>query len=157
MCVHMQSPEWEGVSASTRAAVSGGVTTILEMPILDQPIIIDTLSLRERQSKAEGNAHCDVGYAGGLHLNVPGAHIDIDYAQQIKELIAAGVLALRLYVGDSVFSEFQAMDFEKFGRIMDVSWRINRDIPVIIHCEKAHERILYSRTPYIYIYIYYYY
>ncbi len=72
-----------------RAAVSGGVTTVLEMPNNDPPAVTTEI-LREKRRRAEGSP-VDFGLYGG---------ITPDNIRHISEL-ARDVVAFKLYMGET--------------------------------------------------------
>ena len=179
--MHIQSEEWEGVRRTSLAAISGGVTTILEMPILGEPYILDAESLKERQEQAvEMGLYTDLGFAGGVRINMNSTPLRklssclqpttpiktpnsaklsyfslTELGKKVREMVQGGVLAIRLYVGEDVFSEFAALDFDRLSHVLNLCYGIQLNIPLLIHCEKAHTRMLFARTPY-YFYIHMY-
>src|SRR6267143_2605194 len=70
--VHINEPgrtEWEGFSTATRAAVAGGVTTLIEMPLNSIPATTTAAGFYEKTAAAAGQLWVDVGFWGGV---VPG-------------------------------------------------------------------------------------
>ncbi len=70
--VHINEPgreDWEGFSFATRAAVAGGVTTLVDMPLNSVPPTTTVQSLEEKREAARGQCSVDVGFLGGV---VPG-------------------------------------------------------------------------------------
>lgn len=55
--VHVNEPgrtEWEGFATATRAAASGGVTTLIDMPLNSLPPTVDPAALAAKRTAAEG-------------------------------------------------------------------------------------------------------
>src|SRR5690606_7794206 len=70
--VHVNEPgrtEWEGFATATRAAASGGVTTLLDMPLNSLPPTVGPAALAAKRAAAEGACAVDAGFWGGA---VPG-------------------------------------------------------------------------------------
>ncbi len=98
--VHVNEPgraEWEGFETATRAAVAGGVTTILDMPLNSIPATTTVDALEQKRAIARGRCHVDVGFIGGV---VPGN------ADDLAPLAEAGVLAFKCFLIDSGVKEF---------------------------------------------------
>ena len=61
--VHLNEPgrtEWEGFWTGTRAAASGGVTTVVDMPLNSIPPTTTVENLRIKRNAAEGQCWADV-------------------------------------------------------------------------------------------------
>src|SRR5579862_6260288 len=70
--VHVNEPgrtEWEGFASATAAALAGGITTVVDMPLNSIPPTVDVAALVMKQAAAEGNSAVDVAFWGGA---VPG-------------------------------------------------------------------------------------
>ena len=70
--VHVNEPgrtEWEGFATATAAAISGGVTTIVDMPLNSIPPTTTVQALHVKQEVAKGQVSADVAFWGGA---VPG-------------------------------------------------------------------------------------
>ncbi|CDO92847.1 unnamed protein product [Kluyveromyces dobzhanskii CBS 2104] len=102
--VHLNEPgrtEWEGFETGTKAAVAGGVTTVIDMPLNAIPPTTTIENFKLKLDAAEGQLWCDVGFWGGL---VP--H-NLDH---LKPLIEAGVRGFKGFLIDSGVDEFPAID-----------------------------------------------
>ena len=103
--VHVNEPgrtAWEGFASATRAAVLGGTTTIVDMPLNSIPPTTTVAGLAAKRAAAEavrarGELHCDVGFWGGA---VPGNGDDLE------PLWDAGVLGFKCFLADSGVPEF---------------------------------------------------
>ncbi|MFP5372224.1 MAG: allantoinase AllB [Actinomycetes bacterium] len=102
--VHVNEPgrtEWEGFATATRAAVAGGVTTIVDMPLNSIPPTTTVDGLRAKRTAAEGRVSADVALWGGA---VPG---NVD---QLRPLHDAGVVGFKCFLLDSGVPEFPPLD-----------------------------------------------
>src|SRR3712207_3132462 len=66
--VHVNEPgrtEWEGFATATRAAIAGGVTTIVDMPLNSVPATTTVEALQVKREAAEGQVSADVAFWGG--------------------------------------------------------------------------------------------
>ena len=61
--------DWEGFSFATRAAVAGGVTTLVDMPLNSVPPTTTVQALEDKRDAARSQCSVDVGFLGGV---VPG-------------------------------------------------------------------------------------
>ena len=67
--VHINEPgrtDWEGFASATRAAASGGVTTLVDMPLNSIPSTTTCQALAEKRSAARGQCLVDYGFWGGI-------------------------------------------------------------------------------------------
>lgn len=102
--VHVNEPgrtEWEGFASATRAAVAGGVTTIVDMPLNSIPPTTTVEALRVKREAAEGQVSAEVAFWGGT---VPG---NVD---QLRPLHDAGVVGFKCFLLDSGVPEFPPLD-----------------------------------------------
>lgn len=122
--VHVNEPgrtEWEGFETATRAAVSGGTTTIIDMPLNSIPPTIDMAALSSKRSSANKSLWCDVAFWGGL---VPGNQDDI------PGLIAQGVCGFKAFLVDSGVPEFPPV---RTDRLKDD----RGGLPTLVHAESS--------------------
>ena len=125
--VHVNEPgrtEWEGFQSATQAAVAGGVTTIVDMPLNSSPVTTDVSSLEAKQSAAQNQCWCDVGFFGGL---VPGNH------HQIGALIEAGVLGIKVFLCPSGNIEFPAASAADIRPALGAL--ASYSVPLLVHAE----------------------
>jgi allantoinase len=102
--VHVNEPgrtEWEGFATATRAAIAGGVTTIVDMPLNSIPPTISVDALHVKRETAKGQVAADVAFWGGA---VPG---NLD---QLRPLHEAGVVGFKCFLLDSGVPEFLPLD-----------------------------------------------
>ncbi|TDB91876.1 allantoinase AllB [Actinomadura sp. 7K534] len=98
--VHVNEPgrtEWEGFAAATRAAASGGVTTIVDMPLNSLPPTVDPDALAAKRAAAEGACAVDTGFWGGA---IPG---NLPSLRPLHEL---GVFGFKCFMSHSGVPEF---------------------------------------------------
>jgi allantoinase len=102
--VHVNEPgrtEWEGFATATRAAVAGGVTTIVDMPLNSIPATTTLDALHVKRAAATGQVAADVAFWGGA---VPGN------LEQLRPLHEAGVVGFKCFLLDSGVPEFPPLD-----------------------------------------------
>jgi allantoinase len=102
--VHVNEPgrtEWEGFATATRAAIAGGVTTIVDMPLNSIPPTTTVEALHVKRETAKGQVAADVAFWGGA---VPG---NID---QLRPLLEAGGVGFKCFLLDSGVPEFPPLD-----------------------------------------------
>jgi allantoinase len=102
--VHVNEPgrtHWEGFASATRAAVAGGVTTIVDMPLNSIPPTTSVEALHVKRAAAKGQVAADVAFWGGA---VPG---NLD---QLRPLLEAGVVGFKCFLLDSGVPEFPPLD-----------------------------------------------
>ncbi len=127
--VHVNEPgrtEWEGFESATKAALSGGVTTVVDMPLNSDPVTTSVETLSAKRSAAEKNCWCDVGFYGGL---VPG---NLD---QIEPLIQAGVFGIKSFLCDSGLDEFPATTESDLRAALPILK--THHVPLLVHAESA--------------------
>ncbi len=110
--VHLNEPgrtEWEGFWTGTQAAASGGVTTVIDMPLNAIPPTTTVNGLREKLRAAEGKCWVDVGFYGGI---VPGN------VEELKPLVREGVRGFKGFLIDSGVAEFPAVSSTDISEVM---------------------------------------
>jgi allantoinase len=93
--VHLNEPgrtEWEGFYTGTQAAASGGVTTVIDMPLNAIPPTTTVSGLEEKVKAAQGQCWVDVGFYGGI---IPGN------AAELLPLVDAGVRGFKGFLIES--------------------------------------------------------
>jgi allantoinase len=125
--VHVNEPgrtQWEGFATATRAAASGGVTTLVDMPLNAIPPTTTVSALREKRAAAEGQCAVDVAFWGGI---VPG---NLD---QLEGLAAAGVAGFKCFLVESGVPEFARAGEIELAAAMPVLARLG--LPLLAHAE----------------------
>lgn len=101
--VHLNEPgrtEWEGFNTGTKAAASGGVTTVVDMPLNAIPPTTTLAGFQEKLKAAQGQCWVDVGFYGGV---IPGN------ADELIPLVEAGVRGFKGFLIESGVDEFPAV------------------------------------------------
>src|SRR4026209_2060221 len=76
--VHINEPgrtEWEGFDTATRAAIAGGITTLVDMPLNSSPATTTVAALEVKRRAAEHHCWVNTGFIGGV---VPGNARDLE-------------------------------------------------------------------------------
>ncbi|MGI4875778.1 MAG: allantoinase AllB [Janthinobacterium lividum] len=129
--VHLNEPgrtEWEGFDTGTRAALAGGLTTLVDMPLNSAPVTTSVANLRLKQAATQGQLHTNVGFWGGI---VPGN------AAEVEPLIAAGVLGFKAFLTHSGIDDFPNATEADLRRVMPLLAR--HGLPLLVHCELSED------------------
>lgn len=141
--VHVNEPgrtDWEGFATATRAALAGGTTTIVDMPLNSIPPTTTVSALEAKRGSARNQIHTDVAFWGGI---VPGTRGSID------GLVAEGVCGFKAFLTDSGVPEYPPVTVDSLRGL-------GLDVPLIIHAESeellgqggpTYEEYLASRPP----------
>ena len=125
--VHVNEPgrtEWEGFETATRAAIAGGVTTLLDMPLNCIPATTTVAALEAKRAAARGRVSVDVGFIGGV---VPGN------AGKLSALRDAGVLAFKCFLVPSGVEEFPAVS--EADLLVAFPVLASLGLPLMVHAE----------------------
>ena len=125
--VHINEPgraEWEGFDTATRAAIAGGVTSLVEMPLNASPVTTTVSAFKEKIKATEGKLHCNCGFWGGV---IPGNE------KEIEPLIEMGVLGFKAFLTHSGIDEFPNMTEDDLRKVMPIIAKY--DLPLLVHCE----------------------
>src|SRR5882757_6779856 len=98
--VHVNEPgrtAWEGFATATRAAVAGGVTTIVDMPLNSIPATTTLEGLNAKLAAARDKLMVDTAFWGGV---VPGN------TGELARLWDAGVVGFKCFLVHSGVDEF---------------------------------------------------
>ncbi|WP_025274723.1 allantoinase AllB [Haloglycomyces albus] len=128
--VHVNEPgrtHWEGYRTATRAAVAGGVTTILDMPLNSLPPTINPDALRLKHRTAPGQIHTDTGFWGGIVPHNLG---------RLAALHDKGVYGFKCFTSHSGVDEFPALSTEQLRDGLQEAAAL--DALVIVHAEDPH-------------------
>ena len=125
--VHINEPgrtEWEGFDTATKAAIAGGVTTLVDMPLNSSPVTTSVKAFDEKLTASKNKLHCNVGLWGGV---VPGNEYEIE------PLIQKGVLGFKAFLTHSGIDEFPNATEEDLRKAMPIIAKYN--LPLLVHCE----------------------
>jgi allantoinase len=129
--VHINEPgrtEWEGFDTATKAAITGGITTVVDMPLNASPVTTTVAAFREKLQATAGQLHTNCGFWGGL---VPGN------AGDIEGLIHEGVLGFKAFLTHSGIDEFPNVTEEDLRKAMPLIAK--HGLPLLVHCELSEE------------------
>ncbi|KXN90580.1 Allantoinase [Leucoagaricus sp. SymC.cos] len=127
--VHLNEPgrtDWEGFWTGTRAAASGGVTTVIDMPLNSIPPTTTVNNLTVKREAAQGQCHVDVGFWGGV---IPGNQSDLG------PLVDAGVKGFKCFLIESGVDEFPCVGEKDVELAMQALE--GRNTALLIHAELA--------------------
>ncbi len=125
--VHINEPgrtEWEGFDTATKAAIAGGVTTLIDMPLNASPVTTTAKAFDEKIISTKNKLHTNCGFWGGI---VPGNE------DEIEKLIDKGVFGFKAFLMHSGIDEFPNVNEEDLRKVMKVIARHN--LPLLVHCE----------------------
>ncbi len=135
--VHINEPgrtEWEGFDTGTKAAIAGGITSLVEMPLNASPVTTTAKAFDEKIKATEGKLHTNCGFWGGV---VPGNEKDIE------PLIEKGVLGFKAFLIDSGIDEFPNVTEEDLRKAMPIIAK--HGLPLLVHCELSNDQQPVSR------------
>ncbi|TGD80889.1 allantoinase AllB [Hymenobacter wooponensis] len=125
--VHINEPgrtEWEGFDTATRAALSGGITTLVDMPLNSAPVTTTVANFEQKLRATEGQLHTNCGFWGGI---IPGN------TSEIEGLIARGVLGFKAFLTHSGIDDFPNATEADLRQAMPILAR--HGLPLLVHCE----------------------
>jgi allantoinase len=125
--VHINEPgrtEWEGFETATRAALSGGVTTLVDMPLNCLPETVDTRALEAKRRAAAKKYWCDWAAWGGV---VRGN------SAELLPLADAGVPGFKCFLIHSGIETFQWVEERDLRDALKVLR--SRGLPLLAHAE----------------------
>lgn len=149
--VHINEPgrtDWEGFHSATRAALCGGVTTLVDMPLNCSPVTVTPEALRLKLDSLRSKLHVDVGFWAGI---VPGN------GDQLQALMEAGALGGKAFMCHSGIDEFPASGLDELSHAARIFKPY--DAPVLAHAEvvgpveptaggpESYRRYMLSRPP----------
>ena len=127
--VHVNEPgrtAWEGYESATRAALAGGITTIIDMPLNSSPPTTTVAGLEAKEEAARGLLSVDVGLWGGA---VPG---NID---QMAPLWERGVFGFKCFTAHSGLDEYGYLGYDGVREVLGELAAL--DAVLIVHAEDA--------------------
>ena len=125
--VHVNEPgrtEWEGFATATSAALAGGVTTILDMPLNSIPATTKASALEMKREAAANQCRADVGFLGGV---VPGN------TGELQQLWADGVFGFKCFLVPSGVDEFKCVTEPDLRKALPVLAQLRA--PLLVHAE----------------------
>ena len=76
--VHINEPgrtDWEGFDTATKAALAGGLTTLIDMPLNASPVTTSVAAFEKKLAATQNQLHTNCGFWGGI---VPGNTPEIE-------------------------------------------------------------------------------
>jgi allantoinase len=125
--VHINEPgrtEWEGFETMTKAALAGGITTLVDMPLNASPVTTTKKAFLQKLAATEGKLFCNCGFWGGI---VP------DNLNQLEELIESGVMGIKAFLTHSGIEDFPNVSLQELRKGMPVLARYK--VPLLAHAE----------------------
>lgn len=131
--VHINEPgrtDWEGFDTATKAAIAGGITTLVEMPLNASPVTTSAKAFDEKikascdKLSMSTKLHCNCGFWGGV---IPGNE------KEIEPLIEKGVLGFKAFLTHSGIDEFPNVTEDDLRKVMPVIAEYG--LPLLVHCE----------------------
>lgn len=129
--VHINEPgrtAWEGFDTATKAALAGGLTTLVDMPLNSSPVTTSVKAFEEKLAAANNKLHTNVGFWGGV---VPGN------ANEIEGLIDKGVLGFKAFLTHSGIDEFPNVTEDDLRKVMPIIAK--HKLPLLVHCEMSED------------------
>ncbi len=114
-----------GIESTTRSAVAGGVTTIVDMPYDNPEPLFDEIRLHAKLKVISDLAHCDVALYGTV---MPDQSLD-----EVDRLIAAGIVAFKISYFESHPVRFPRIPANQAFALMQAL--APTDIPLGVHNE----------------------
>jgi allantoinase len=131
--VHINEPgrtEWEGFETATRAAIAGGITMLVDMPLNASPVTTSVAAFDEKVAATKNKLFTNVGFWGGL---VPGNE------NEIEGLVQKGVLGFKAFLTHSGIDDFPNVTEDYLRKAMPVIGKHN--LPLLVHCELTTDEI----------------
>ncbi|GJM35438.1 MAG: allantoinase [Saprospiraceae bacterium] len=125
--VHINEPgrtDWEGFETATTAAATGGVTTMVDMPLNSSPVTTNVAAFQQKLAAAKDKLQVNCGFYGGL---IPGN------VGELQGLIQQGVLGIKAFLVHSGIDEFPNVGKKELEAAMPIIAKYK--IPILAHCE----------------------
>ncbi len=125
--VHINEPgrtEWEGFNTATKAALAGGITTLVDMPLNSSPVTTTANAFDKKLAATKDQLHTNCGFWGGV---IPGNE------NEIEPLIQKGVLGFKAFLTHSGIDEFPNVTEEDLRKVMPIIAKYN--LPLLVHSE----------------------
>jgi len=127
--VHINEPgrtEWEGFWTATRAAATGGVTTLVDMPLNCIPETIDVEALEAKRAAAKGKTWVDWAAWGGAVCG---------NSEALSALAATGIPGFKCFLIHSGIDGFPWVD--ETGLRLALDKLRGTGLPLLVHAEVA--------------------
>lgn len=130
--VHINEPgrtDWEGFNTATKAAIAGGITMLVDMPLNSSPVTTTAKAYDEKINAAQNKLHTNAGLWGGI---IPGNINDIE------PLIEKGVLGFKAFLTHSGIDDFPNATEEDLRKAMPIIAK--HHLPLLVHCELTDDK-----------------
>ena len=110
---HLNDPgyEWrEDYEHGTAAAALGGYTTVIDMPLQNEPAMVNAEAFDFKLKKVDPNAYCDYCFWGGL---IP------DNFKDLKDLDEKGCVAFKSFIGP-VSPDYSSLNYGQAYEAMEI-------------------------------------
>jgi allantoinase len=134
--VHINEPgrtEWEGFETATKAALAGGITTLIEMPLNASPVTTTANAFEQKLLAARNKLYVDCGFWGGV---IPGNENDL------LPMAEKGVFGFKAFLTHSGIDEFPNVTEADLRRAMPVI--ASTGLPLLVHCELTDTQFNFS-------------
>ncbi len=125
--VHINEPgrtDWEGFNTATRAAIAGGITSVVDMPLNSSPVTTTVQAFHQKIAATKNKLHTNVGFWGGV---VPGND------GEIEGLIDCGVLGFKAFLTHSGIDDFPNVTEADLVKAMPIIAK--HGLPLLVHSE----------------------
>jgi allantoinase len=125
--VHINDPgrtEWEGFETATRAAVAGGFTCVVDMPLNCVPSTTSVNALKAKRAAAKGRCWVDWAGWGGVVA---------DNQQDITKLAGAGVRGFKCFLVHPGIHEFTMVTEHQLREALP--YVAETGLPLLVHAE----------------------
>jgi allantoinase len=125
--VHINEPgrtEWEGFETATRAAATGGFTTLVDMPLNCLPATTTLDALRAKRDAAAGKCYVDWAAWGG---------VTDDSCEHIEGLAKAGVKGYKSFLVDPGIEGLTMLSERGLEKAAPILARTG--LPLLVHAE----------------------
>lgn len=130
--VHINEPgrtDWEGFATATKAALAGGITTLVDMPLNSSPVTTTAAAFDKKLAATKDQLHTNCGFWGGV---IPGNE------KEIEPLIEKGVLGFKAFLIHSGIDEFPNVTEDDLRKAMPLI--AESQLPLLVHCELTDNR-----------------
>ena len=139
--VHINEPgrtEWEGFYTATQAALAGGITTVIDMPLNCDPVTTTKDALDIKRASLGEQLHVDIGFWGGvIPSNVDMKNQDSSVTEEnlsdLSVLIEEGVLGCKAFMVHSGIDDFPESDEKTLRKGMNILQ--SKGLPLLVHAE----------------------
>ena len=125
--VHLDDPgraDWEGFDTGTAAALAGGFTTLVDMPLNCDPSTTTATAFETKLAAARGRLCCDVAFWGGV---IPGN------VKELPGLAERGVTGFKCFMSPSGIGDFENVSETDLEIAMPVIAQLG--LPLLVHAE----------------------